>query len=1000
MALDKRNIALPFSTGIDTFTDPLQVMPMNLVDLQNAVFTQDKKLIKRNGFKSLSILPINTFPTTLTTFKGNLLAIGNSFQAFDANNETWFNKGRYQPVQLSVQSLVRSSSSQSSPDSALAEGLTCTTWADSDGNQKYQVVDSTSDQFIINATNLPAGAKHSRAFVVGNYFVVTFLITIIATPHLQYIAIPINNPSNPSAATDISNQVKSNTTGYDAYVANGYFYIAWNGSDVGSAIRYSFYNSNLILQGAGNTPLFNGDYITVVADASNVWISFYDIATVHATSLYTMALTTLLSPVLAPTLLDNANVLNVITSTSVPGLVTVYMDVANTYTYTSDTTDFLQYRSCTISGTPGTLTQIARSVGLASKAFKYNNVDYFLTVYDGVYQPTYFLMDSTGFVAARLAYSNAGSYVISGLLPSVNINGTVVSTSYSFKSTLTPVNKTQGAIGAVAGIFAQLGVNLVSFDLKGQNLSTAEIGNNLHIAGGYLWMYDGALGVEHNYHLFPEEVALTPSTTGGSVADGTYFYQVTYEWTDAQGNIHRSAPSVPVSTVVSGGGGSGSITLHVATLRLTLKPGVRIVIYRWSTAQQNYYQITSITTPLLNDKTVDNVTFVDIQSDAQIIGNQLIYTTGGIVENIAMPACSALGLFKSRLVVVDSEDPDLLWYSKQVIENTPVEPSDLFTIFVAPTLSSQGSTGSTKALSALDDKLICFKTDAIYYITGNGPDNLGQNNDFSDPTFITSTVGTDNHQGIVFTPQGLLFPSDKGIWLLGRDMSTGYLGAPAQAFNNNVVTSAVGIVGTNQVRFTLDNDKVLMYDYFFKRWGTFTNIAAISSCLYNNMHTFLRSDGGVRQETLGYYQDGSQPVLMAFTTAWMNLMGLQGFERAYMLYVLGTYLSPHLLNVQIAFDYNSSPSQSVIINPTNFAGTWGVVPPYWGQGVWGGPPNLEQWRIFLRQQKMQAFQVTIQEFFDTSFNTVPGAGLSFSGLNLVVGGKRGFVPLPASQSIG
>lgn len=61
-----------------------------------------------------------------------------------------------------------------------------------------------------------------------------------------------------------------------------------------------------------------------------------------------------------------------------------------------------------------------------------------------------------------------------------------------------------------------------------------------------------------------------------------------------------------------------------------------------------------------------------------------------------------------------------------------------------------------------DDKLIIFKPDAIYYVTGQGPDNTGGNNNFSDPIFITSTVGSSNDRSLTFIPAGIMFQSDKG----------------------------------------------------------------------------------------------------------------------------------------------------------------------------------------------------------------------------------------------
>lgn len=995
MALDKANLAVPFSTGIDTFTDTIQVLPTNLLDLQNAVYTKDKQINKRNGFRLLTSLPAGTEATTLTTFKGNLTAIGGSLQAFNASTATWLNHGRFQPVALDTIQLVSNSTNQSSLDASVSGRLVCSTWADSDTHQKYQINDSVTSQLLVGPIDLPTGARVSRVVSLGNYFVVTFLITIMGAVHLQYIAIPKANLENPSAATDIATTVGLITSGYDVIVKNNYLYVAWDASDGGGAIRATFLDVNLNPQVVAVIPGYTAQLVSLAADETTVWISFNDSA---GPTLTTASFTILLAPVLPPTTVETGTPLQHLSSIAADGDLTLYLDVINTYSWTAAPSNYIDKYTVSASGTVVHVGIIVRSVGLASKPFKLNDVDYMLASYSGQYQSSYFLIDGVGNVIAKLSYSNAGGYPSTQVLASMNVDGNAASVAYQFADLMTPVNKTQGIANA-AGIHSQFGIKLASFDLTFTNLSTAEIANNLHIAGGFVWMYDGAATCEHNFHLFPEQLNNTV-TAAGNIADGTYFTQVTYEWTDSQGNIHRSSPSIPLETTVSGGGGTASITFEIPTLRLTYKENVRIVLYRWSTAQQAYYQVTSITSPLLNDPTVDSVTYIDTLADSSILGNQLIYTSGGVVENIAMPSTKVLTLFKSRLVIINAENPDQIWYSKQVIQGVPVEPSDLFTLFVAPTISAQGSTGSTSAMAAMDDKLILFKPNAMYYITGNGPDNLGQNNDFGDPTFIASTVGTENQDSIVFTPNGLMFQSDKGIWLLNRSLGTQYQSAVA-GFNNALVTSSVNIPGTNQIRFTLDTDRTaLMYDYYFDRWGTFRNLPAVSSTLYEGMHTYLNSYGQVLQEEVGFYQDINSPVNMAWETAWIHLAGVQGFERAYMCYIIGQYISPHKLYVEISYEYENGVTQSFLLTPSNYAGTFAVTIPFYAQGVFGGAGTLEQWRIFLQRQKVQAFKMRVTEQFDASYGTAPGAGLTFSGLNFVVGLKKGYVPLKAGQSAG
>ncbi len=138
---------------------------------------------------------------------------------------------------------------------------------------------------------------------------------------------------------------------------------------------------------------------------------------------------------------------------------------------------------------------------------------------------------------------------------------------------------------------------------------------------------------------------------------------------------------------------------------------------------------------------------------------------------------------------------------------------------------------------------------------------------------------------------------------------------------------------------------------------------------------------------------------MSFTTGWINLAGVQGYQRAYEMYFLATYITPHKLNVQIAYDYNSSPTQSSLIEPNNFNGPYGSDTLYGGSSPYGGNSNIEQWRVFLEQQQCQSLQITVDESFDPSFGTVAGAGLTLSGINFVVGLKKAYPRLRQGAAV-
>lgn len=1011
MALQKQNIAINFSQGLDTKTDSKQVAPGRFLALQNSIFTKQGLLQKRNGFAELTPLP-DTTSTFITTFNGNLTAVGTNLQAYASGSASWVNKGSLEPVELATLPLVRSNTPQSQVDSAIApNGNICIVYTDNVAGSpiyKYVIEDSVTSQNIVAPTVITPTTGtvtgSPRVFLLGIHFVIVFTNNIAGTYHLQYIAINITVPTIVTSNVDITSQYTPATgVAWDGVVINNSLYLAWN-SNGGAGIRMTRISSTLV---QSSTVFFAGNGATSVslcADATTntsvIYVSFFDSG---VNTIRTFAVNQNLVTILAPTVVDTGLPLAALTSSAQNGICTVFYEVINAYSYdASIPTHYINYRTITQAGVVGTRTLLKRSVGLASKSFIVNNKEYLLTIYNSPNQPTYFLIDQAGNIVAKLAYSNGiSSYYTTGL-PSVVVNDNVAQIPYFFKDLIASVNKNLNVPNS-NGIYTQTGISLATLTIGSSNLSTAEIGNDLNLSGGFLWSYDGFSPVENGFFLFPDSVEVTSSTTGGLLPAATeYFYQVTYEWSDNQGNIFRSAPSIPVS-VTTGGTNTNSNTINVPTLRDTYKISnpVKIVIYRWSVAQQIFYQVTSLTNPLLNDPTTDSVAYVDGAADSAIIGNNILYTTGAVLENIAAPATSLITLFNSRLFLVDAEDTNLLWFSKQVIEATPVEMSDLLTIFVAPTTGAQGSTGPITALSALDDKLIVFKKDAIYYINGNGPDNTGSNSQFSEPIFITATVGCNNQHSVVFMPSGLMFQSDKGIWLLGRDLSTNYIGAPVEAFTQDAkVLSALNIPGTNQVRFTMDSGITLMYDYFYGQWGTFTNIPGVSSTLYQSLHTYINDLGQVSQETPGAYLDNSNPVLMSFTSSWLNLAGVQGFERFYFMYLLGTYISPFKLQVQFAYDYNPSPAQTLTVTPDNATPAYGGLPLWGSSPEWGGPGNVFEARIFPVKQKCEAFQITINEFYDPTSSQPSGAGLTLSGMNIIAGLKKGYRTSTSARNFG
>lgn len=1025
MALQRQPININFAQGLDQKTDPKQIAIGKFFALNNSVRTKGGLFAKRNGFGTLPGTLANN-ATVLTVFSDNLVAIGNTLAAYSQGTATWINKGTFQPVSFSTKAVVRSALNQIQCDSVVAaNGAACTVYSESNNGTvtySYVIQDSTTRQNITAPTAIPVTSGtvtgSPRVFLLGSNFVIVFTNVVSAASNLQYVTVSSTNPTIVGTNTDITAAYDASTTlSWDCAVAANNLYIAYNTSAGGQQVAITYLSQGLVLAAAQP---FIGSIATIMSvcadlttpSAPIIYASFWDSG---SSTGYSVAVDQNLNQLMTATQwLATGTVLNV-ASAAQNGVVTIIYENSHNYSYDSGVpSHFLSINTITLpntvtTGVLGAPSVLLRSVGLASKAFIYGGRVYVLSEYSSAFQPTYFLIDSSGRAIAKFAYQNGGGYLALGL-PQAQVSGTTIYIAYLFKDLVTSVNKTQGIANA-AGIYTQTGVNLGSISFSATALSSKEIGNSLNLSGGFLYEYDGNTLNEQNFHLFPDNVEATWSASGGSIAaqpDGAtntnaYFAQVIYQWTDAQGNVFNSAPSIPIAITTTGTGSSGSITYQGPMARITYKTNIKIIIYRWSVAQPSYYQVTSLTAPLLNSTTSDSWTFTDTLADASILGNGLIYTTGGVIENTGTSACNSLTLFDTRLWVILAENPNLLGYSKQVSDGTTVEMSDLSTLYIAPNVGTTLATGPMKCIFPMDDKLIIFKSQTLFYINGTGPDITGVNSQYSQPIFIPGTVGSVNPASIVLIPEGLLFQTDKGIWLLDRNLKTSYRGAAVENSNGATVTSAVAVPGTTQVRFTLNNGTAVMFDYYYDQWGTFLNVNAVSSTIYNGLHTYVTPQGLIAQETPGLYLDNGNPVLLSFTTGWINPAGIRGFLRLYEIFLVGEYISPHRLAVSIGYDYEIGTNQTIIINPINFAGLYGDDPLYGDSltyGVYGGVTNVEDWRLFPQRQKCKAFQLTFTELSDPSKGLPAGAGFTLSGLDLVVGLKKGWAPTPAATSAG
>lgn len=478
----------------------------------------------------------------------------------------------------------------------------------------------------------------------------------------------------------------------------------------------------------------------------------------------------------------------------------------------------------------------------------------------------------------------------------------------------------------------------------------------------------------------------------GSIVAGTYLYVAMYEWTDNFGQIHRSAPSESLSVTV-GAGDPKSVTVTVPTLRLTSRPAasVRIVVYRTKASGTVFYRLSPIASPTVNSTTVDAVTFLDQLADSAIGVNEFLYTNGGVLENLGPPAASMVTTYRGRMFLAGLSEPNTIAYSKYVVPGEAVAFPGEFLIRV----DQRG--GPITGMAALDDKLILFKESSIFVLAGDGPTDAGTQDDFGAPQLVTTDAGCSNPKSIVLVPNGLMFQTPKGIYLIDRGLNVTYAGQHVESFNGQTITGAALVPNTNQVRFTIADGSALVFDYLMGQWSTFTNHSAVDCDVWLDEFVFVKSNGLVYKENRTLFTDGpGVPIKLKMTTSWLAVAGLQGYQRTRRILVLGEYKGPHTLRVRVGTDYSPAFSQEEYFDTTALvgSGTYGSTSPYgYPIAVYGGTFEPYQFGVHVQFQKSQAFRVSIEDVQGSEYNE----GLSVSGLTFTVGLKKGLNKVPAAK---
>jgi hypothetical protein len=996
MSVDWDVIGVPFTGGIDSKQDEKSLPPTKLLTLENGIFTKRGAIRKRHGYTALG--PSLSAGKALATLGDELIAMdGEKLYSRSVASAEWVERGDYTSVVTGQETVVKTRSEQLSADAATVGGMTVYAWEDSRGGVRLSLVDAETGAIRRHDVAL-AGASLPRVVAVGGWIHVYHLNDTAGEFRVLRIS-PADPATASGAAIAVATDLHATQRIYDVATSGPRVLLAYrfqSGASHGIRLRYITQAGAVVSGEYTNTfdTTWRAIAVAVNEDTGEIALS---VSRGSAWSVTFQIFDASLAPATADWNIAETDAQVRVAAGWEAGEISAGVRRAWCWWETSAaSTDnhIVGSRPLTTGGTLGDAVALRHSC-LASRAFSAPGGPYVHVVRTATLQTTHFLARYDGRVVAKLLPGIAGGRPPTAVLAQVDGHASGL---YSWPAIY------RERLESVEGspVYGDKSIKRVTIDFDhAQAYRGVQSGDALYLTGGYLHEYDGAQVVEAGFHLFPEGITAASSSDSGSLVAGkAYSYRCYWEWTNARGEREQSSTAAIISHTV--GGGHNTLTLTVPTLAHTSKADVVLAVYRTEADPGDdapFYRVSSLDPAAVgangyikNNTGADTIAFIDKLADATIITRELDYQNTGELDNISAESASVIAAGKDRVFLAGFENPSEIRASKLRYYGTPVAFNDALGIEV------DEAGGPVTGLAVMRDLLIVFKRSRIFALQGEGPDNLGAGSWFP-PQQVAADVGCVNQRSIVYIPGGLMFQSEKGIYLLSEGLQTQYIGAAVEAYNGQSVTAATLLPDTNAVRFLTSSGMTLHFDYLFGEWSTFTAHEGIDAVLWKGRYVYARSDGEVRVEDPALFTDVGVTYRLRLVTAWIKLVGLQGFQRIRRALVLGEHRSAHKLRCEAGFDYEANllPVATFDSSETMNLTTWGSGATWGSDALWGGEGSrVYQFRSRLPRQKCQAIRFSFEDLPSEN----PGESYEITELALEVGLKKGAYKLPASRTIG
>lgn len=952
-----------FEMGLDTKTDPRLVKPPFLFGLTNMVYTNAKAWRVRPGYTALQTLSSGR---GLLSYGSEVLALTTTdLQAYSTVSGAFSSRGSFDDFSLGFFTASPGPSNQSQATAAVnSSNQVLTVWSDltSGGNNTIQarltdpngVNIRTSFQVdAVNSVNL----TRPQVFAMSDRFAILYQRSDNNHVLFRYILYS-DTTFTPSSSVDLGT----------ANLCKGYYFsstdkILLGYIDGSSNPKGSYCDGTGTLTATANFTADAGASITRIFVTGRVTGGNPEnlFAYVLSGNIKVSATNGSMSSVFGATSVDA-------TSANMDKPVAIFDGTAWRLYWTDkaagseSVTSQIKTTTVSTAGSVGGLSTYVRNRVTYGSPTQIGS-SFYLPVYRYSSFPAYELL--TGASTPRLVTTTGYSTV-----PTTADNHTF-QTVYANGVLYFPQQST--ATGFFDSSFASQ-PNIYVYTLtSGAVVTSDSLAKGHYIGSARQSVYDGEYVYENGFTV-PDAIAST--SFSGTGITGTYLYCYTYSYSTAKGTLMESSPSTSTSLTPA----NQTVNLNIRTLKLTDKPGtVKINIYRTTASGSTFFLVGQVDNASGND----TVSFADTTSDATLQTHAQLYTTGNGLPNDPPPHGNILKQQNNRLFCAGvPENPSTLYYSKLS------QPYGFPSTYSLPIWVDDGDV--ITGLAKLGQYLLVFKKDSIFLLTGVGPDDTGQNSDFSVQR-LPYNVGCVDPRSVVEANHHVYFRSRKGIYCIDIDQRVTYVGDKVAAYESYNIIGAVSYPSRSEVRFLTDGGYLLVYNYYNELqeqpspgvWSVFDNHSAVGVVTLNGRQYHLTSGGQVNAEnvagTSSDYNDNGSPITCRLRTPWLwldNPLSLKRYRRAA---EVGAYDPGVLLSFGTHYDFIEGLYD---VRTYTLGNTVGYGTGAYGAGSYGGDPGKANLRRIFTRQKAQAISIEL-------WATCANQDFTLSGLSLEVGMKKG-----------